>query len=75
MPSLPARGQHRRVDPAHPVAEMGQWHELVGIGVVDQDGMALAEGAPPGVLPGQAHVDALGSREPMASASARAQST
>ena len=41
------------------VADVGQGDVLLAVGVVDQDGVAVAEGAAPGVLAGQAHVDAL----------------
>ena len=58
------RRQHGRVDPSHPVTEVGQRDQLVGRGVVDQHGMALAEGAAPGVLPGQSHVDTFVEQRP-----------
>ncbi len=43
---------------------MGQRHVLGPGGVVDEDGVAVAEGAPPGVLAGQAHVRALEQQRP-----------
>ena len=43
---------------------MGQGDVLLAGGVVDQHGVALAEGAPAGVLPGQADVDALVQQRP-----------
>ena len=61
-------------EPPRPVAQMGQGHPLRAGVVVDEDGVALAEGAPPGVLARQAHVGALEDQGPEGQASPRAQS-
>ena len=59
VPHRLGRLQGVRADPVQTGADMGERHELLAVGVVDQHGMAMAEGAATGVLPGQPHVDAL----------------
>ena len=55
----PRRLQRVGADAVQAVADVGQRDVLLAVGVVDQDGVAVAEGAAAGVLAGQAHVDAL----------------
>ena len=56
---LPRGLQRVGADAVQAVADVGQGDVLLAVGVVDQHGVAVAEGAAPGVLAGEAHVDAL----------------